>query len=249
MDTDDGDDESPLSLHKYLYTQASPVDGIDPSGNQDVVEEVAAAADSEILDGINASGAIATGTQIKETLEAAKLGLAALGIIYGALTPSSQFYGVTYDFQLRAITGGDFPDISFGLERRTENPYNPKGSTIIRVNCDQYRFRLKVGDNGGVSASGGLNIPLWSKDVLLGKLGINLGLRVSTNKTLSAQFEFRWALKGAPGVDPSGPVSGEAPEPNMPNQFGLAVRSKALIWDLTASPLSSGLALGGESTF
>ena len=81
------------------------------------------------------------------------------------------------------------------------------------------------------------------------RLSINLGLRVGTNKTLSAQFEFRWALKGAPGVDPSGPVSGEAPEPSTPNQFGLAIRSKALIWDLTANPLSSGLSLGGESQF
>jgi RHS repeat-associated protein len=32
MDTDEGEDESPLSLHKYLYVQGDPVDGIDPSG-------------------------------------------------------------------------------------------------------------------------------------------------------------------------------------------------------------------------
>jgi RHS repeat-associated protein len=32
MDADEGDDENPRSLHKYLYGQADPVDGIDPSG-------------------------------------------------------------------------------------------------------------------------------------------------------------------------------------------------------------------------
>ena len=32
MDTYEGDDEVPLSLHKYSYTQVDPVDGLDPSG-------------------------------------------------------------------------------------------------------------------------------------------------------------------------------------------------------------------------
>jgi RHS repeat-associated protein len=32
MDTDEGDQEDPLSLHKYLYCQEDPVDGYDPSG-------------------------------------------------------------------------------------------------------------------------------------------------------------------------------------------------------------------------
>jgi hypothetical protein len=33
MDTYSGNNEDPLSLHKYLYAQDGPVDGIDPSGN------------------------------------------------------------------------------------------------------------------------------------------------------------------------------------------------------------------------
>jgi hypothetical protein len=33
MDTNEGNHEDPLSLHKYLYGQGDPVDGRDPSGN------------------------------------------------------------------------------------------------------------------------------------------------------------------------------------------------------------------------
>jgi hypothetical protein len=36
MDTGEGDDDDPLSLHKYLYTETDPVDGLDPSGTADV---------------------------------------------------------------------------------------------------------------------------------------------------------------------------------------------------------------------
>jgi RHS repeat-associated protein len=36
MDTDEGDAQSPLSLHKYLYADSDPVDGIDPSGNDEL---------------------------------------------------------------------------------------------------------------------------------------------------------------------------------------------------------------------
>ena len=43
MDTFDGDDESPLSLHKYLYVGAEPVDERDPSGHgfEDTLTSVA----------------------------------------------------------------------------------------------------------------------------------------------------------------------------------------------------------------
>jgi len=33
MDTDVGDNEDPLSLHKYLYSHDDPVDNDDPTGN------------------------------------------------------------------------------------------------------------------------------------------------------------------------------------------------------------------------
>ena len=35
MDSYEGDNEDPLSLHRYMYCEADPVDGFDPSGNDD----------------------------------------------------------------------------------------------------------------------------------------------------------------------------------------------------------------------
>ncbi len=35
MDTDEGNNEDPLSLHKYLYCQGNPINGIDPTGHFD----------------------------------------------------------------------------------------------------------------------------------------------------------------------------------------------------------------------
>ena len=42
MDTDEGNNQTPLSLNKYLYTNANPVDGTDPSGFQDSMGELGA---------------------------------------------------------------------------------------------------------------------------------------------------------------------------------------------------------------
>jgi RHS repeat-associated protein len=49
MDTYQGDAESPLSLHKYLYAGSSPVDRVDPSGNFGLEEAMVAVAVSVVL--------------------------------------------------------------------------------------------------------------------------------------------------------------------------------------------------------
>ncbi len=53
MDTYDGDDETPLSLHKYLYASSNPVNRVDPTGNQDFVSEVISESIGETLDAIS----------------------------------------------------------------------------------------------------------------------------------------------------------------------------------------------------
>jgi len=44
MDTEDGSDDDPISLHKYLYASANPINEFDPSGN-DAIAEVTTAMD------------------------------------------------------------------------------------------------------------------------------------------------------------------------------------------------------------
>ena len=52
-DTFQGDPESPLSLHAYLYASANPVNRIDPSGNQDIGDVMVSLAISATLDAIS----------------------------------------------------------------------------------------------------------------------------------------------------------------------------------------------------
>jgi RHS repeat-associated protein len=50
MDTEEGDDDDPVSLHKYLYTEADPIDGLDPSGHDDLAGVMMVASMSVSLD-------------------------------------------------------------------------------------------------------------------------------------------------------------------------------------------------------
>jgi RHS repeat-associated protein len=80
MDTYEGDPESPLSLHKYLFGQGDPVDLTDPTGH-DILEVSFAVGISTVLGGI--SGATFTGTLKGFFLGAA--GGGALGIACSAV--------------------------------------------------------------------------------------------------------------------------------------------------------------------
>jgi hypothetical protein len=50
MDTFEGDLQSPMSLHKYLYASADPVDRTDSPGTQDTAQEAEAEVIGEIID-------------------------------------------------------------------------------------------------------------------------------------------------------------------------------------------------------
>jgi len=58
MDTYEGDDENPLSLHKYLYASGNPVNRIDPSGNDDMADVGMAMAVGITLDAMPSSAMV-----------------------------------------------------------------------------------------------------------------------------------------------------------------------------------------------
>lgn len=60
MDTSEGDQEDPLSLHKYLYCAANPVNRFDPSGHDG--DEVSLLAAGSISTGLAGASAAATVT-------------------------------------------------------------------------------------------------------------------------------------------------------------------------------------------
>jgi RHS repeat-associated protein len=66
MDTEEGDDNEPLSLHKYFYTEGDPVDGVDPTGSDDLATISAGFSVSETLDAM---------PQIQTTNLTGKLGI------------------------------------------------------------------------------------------------------------------------------------------------------------------------------
>jgi RHS repeat-associated protein len=96
MDTEEGNDEEPLSLHKYLYTNANPVDGIDPTGNDDIAELSAGFSVSATLDST-------------PTLNATRVILSALPIPpYPASEAARQLVGAVYVESSTPATGGEF---------------------------------------------------------------------------------------------------------------------------------------------
>jgi RHS repeat-associated protein len=81
MDTFEGDDESPLSLHKYLYASADPVDRQDPSGHESLAEISVGVAITSVLSG--AAAKAYTGTWRGAGFGALGGGLIALAFLAG----------------------------------------------------------------------------------------------------------------------------------------------------------------------
>jgi RHS repeat-associated protein len=68
-DTFQGDTQDPLSLHKYLYCQANPVNGNDPTGHDfDMVSMMTAAGVGESLETMYNAGVTITGNSLKNTI-------------------------------------------------------------------------------------------------------------------------------------------------------------------------------------
>jgi RHS repeat-associated protein len=78
MDTDEGDDESPISLHKYLYASAEPVNRVDPSGNESAAEAIGTANFSLQLDLRTAFEIVKAGAKVLALACTVAVGIAAV---------------------------------------------------------------------------------------------------------------------------------------------------------------------------
>jgi len=66
MDTEEGQDEQPLSLHKYTYSEDNPVNNTDPSGNEvDAIGALSIGPTLDAMPNLNIQGVIAT---VKNTI-------------------------------------------------------------------------------------------------------------------------------------------------------------------------------------
>jgi hypothetical protein len=72
MDTYEGDNEDPLSLHKYLYCKADPVNGSDPSGNDDLASLSIGESIDAGLDALEGVGDLGVEATEEETLAASE---------------------------------------------------------------------------------------------------------------------------------------------------------------------------------
>ncbi len=82
MDSYLGQTDDPLSLHKYLYADANPINRIDPAGHFSVAEIEVAAGISASLGAISGGSMAAAGGSLKQTIRATVLGAEA-GLLIG----------------------------------------------------------------------------------------------------------------------------------------------------------------------
>jgi hypothetical protein len=85
MDTYEGDQNDPLSLHKYLYVADNPVNHIDPSGH-DIGDLAISMSIGASLDGMYNGGVTAAGNAMIATLKGVQANESAQQILTGYLT-------------------------------------------------------------------------------------------------------------------------------------------------------------------
>jgi hypothetical protein len=68
MDSFEGAQSAPISLHKYLYAHANPINNLDPSGNETTIGILVAGSIGGSLDSIYNSVVSVTGNTLKNTI-------------------------------------------------------------------------------------------------------------------------------------------------------------------------------------
>jgi RHS repeat-associated protein len=208
FDTYEGNNQDPISLHKYLYANADGVNKIDPSGNYSIGELVQTVQIYTRLALTTLRNAYSAYSRVNFAKDRIQDVLAFPAIFFGILmahnrTDSNGGYSIDASFPLKEFTGGKYENIKIGIERRFSG-FDGIWNNVIRLQYGDYsRIRYsfdahKDGSITGGALSGGININLYkSPESFLGNsFEIDLALRAGTSfgKTrdaISVGLEFK----------------------------------------------------------
>ncbi|HEY2116916.1 MAG TPA: RHS repeat-associated core domain-containing protein, partial [Candidatus Angelobacter sp.] len=153
MDTYEGDPQSSLSLHKYLYASANPVNRIDPTGHEDIAELMTAAAISVTLTSISnilISGVFAAATISPDTTVDA-LTISFHGTLSGAGWTAEGGFDLLYQLSTHkwfaaltdglgtnplgafAVGRGAGGSVTFGVVMNSTSPQDMSGLSVSAV--------------------------------------------------------------------------------------------------------------------
>ncbi len=196
MDTENGDDQAPLSLHKYLYAGANPVDHRDRSGNDfDLGSTLAASAGGTTIFGMSA-------------LQSAIVIQAVTGGLFAA---SLSGFGAALE--------GQSPN---DIEAATGNPYNIAkgalfaigGSAAVATKLGAYALAIISLGGGGLAAYKEYKQGRYAAAIYYGTLG-------TLGAVLAAAVPYlRGTTQTAPTVILKGPIPNVEPA-NLTEQLVL----------------------------
>ena len=206
MDTFEGDDESPFSLHKYLYAAGNPVDSVDPTGHDDLTS-------IGVATGISTSIGAAAGFAYTKTLKGTILGAATGGTLGFA-----HFSG-NIELISRVLIGG-LSNAAFqaGANYLSQNYFDPP-NPIAPADTQLIVEAFEAGTINSILGPTALRVP--------GLQNYGLVVPAVTNALLTNYAQGKSLREAIPSVAISivfGFLGNQALPPNMLGEFGMQSR-------------------------
>lgn len=183
MDTDEGQSNDPISLHKYLYTGSNPVDHVDPTGHEiDSVSTFAAAA-------------LAVTIFTMAVLQTQPIKNAIANSLYAATTGAGELYDIT-----TAAAGEAMAEAELAIQSLYFSIYDAITKAQAQVKAQAQSLRKKLEDIKVVPISA-TAMPKIAAHIAAAQLS---GYPMELNRTTPEQAALNRAaaLAGLPSVSP-----------------------------------------------